>query len=362
MASEILKFKPGYTFLKINLLLFFLLVCLLSCKDKIENPNALFSISINENKKGFTNNDAITVRINNKKNSSIDQITYTIGETSQSVTTNNEVTFSLKNFTLGEKNLTATIKSDGNSYVVNTPITILSSVTPQLYSYKIVETYPHDIEAYTQGLEFDGDVLYESTGQYGKSSIRKTKLETGEVLLNKPLENQFFGEGLTIVDDKVIQLTWKENQGFIYNKENLTPLSTFTYNNSREGWGLANDGSKIYKSDGTHKIWTLNKNTLAEESFVEMYTNTSRINAVNEMEFVDGLLYANIYQKEAIAIVDPQTGAVQGVINLKGLKEKVTQHNKLDVLNGIAYKGEKNMLYVTGKNWDKLFKIEIFKN
>ena len=131
------------------------------------------------------------------------------------------------------------------------------------------------------------------------------------------------------------------------------------YGKSKEGWGLCNNGEKIFKSDGSQKIWQLNSNTLAEEEYIEIYTNTSKIDSVNELEWVEGKIYANIYQKDAIAIVNPNTGAVEGVINLKGLKDKVTQHKSLDVLNGIAYKGEKNILYITGKNWDKLFKIEI---
>ena len=131
------------------------------------------------------------------------------------------------------------------------------------------------------------------------------------------------------------------------------------YGASKEGWGLCNNGTAIYKSDGTEKIWTLNSNTLAEESYIELYTNTSKIPKVNELEWVDGKIYANIWQKDAIAIVNPINGAVEGVIDMKGLQAQVTQHETLDVLNGIAYKGEPNILYVTGKNWDKLFKIEV---
>jgi glutamine cyclotransferase len=149
--------------------------------------------------------------------------------------------------------------------------------------------------------------------------------------------------------------------GFIYDLNTLEKTGNFAYNQSKEGWGLCNDGSSLYKSDGTSKIWRLNGKTLAEEDYIEMYTNTSKIDSVNELEWVDGLIYANIYKKDAIAMLDPSNGAVLGVLNLSSLKMKALQHNKLDVLNGIAYKGEKNILYVTGKNWDKLFKIEIFK-
>ena len=182
---------------------------------------------------------------------------------------------------------------------------------------------------------------------------------TGEVINMVSLSDSYFGEGLTILNDKIYQLTWKERTGFIYNLESMEKTGSFVYGKSKEGWGLCNNSRSIYKSDGTQKIWELNSNTLGEENYIEIYTNTSKIKSVNELEWVEDKIYANIYQKDAVAIVNPLNGAVEGVIDLKGLKEKVTQHNKLNVLNGIAYNGEKNILYITGKNWDKLFKIEI---
>ena len=341
------------------LIMLFLGLTIVSCGNDVKNPNDLFSIEIEGNKKGYPNTETLNVTLKSKKGATIESVTYTLGDTKKEVTANASASFDLSKQKIGEKNLSAIISSDGETFSINKMVSVLSSVKPKLYSYEILETYPHDITAYSQGLEFNGDDLYESTGQYGSSSIRKVALETGEILIDKPLEKQFFGEGLTILGDKVYQLTWKEGQGFIYNLNDLEKTGTFKYNESTEGWGLANDGSKIFKSDGSQKIWTLNGETLAEESFIEIYTNTSKINAVNELEFVDGFIYANIYQKDAIAIVNPENGAVHGVINMKGLKEKVTQHPKLDVLNGIAYKGEKDILYVTGKNWDKLFKIKI---
>ena len=223
------------------------------------------------------------------------------------------------------------------------------------------ETFPHDIEAYTQGLEFSNDTLYESTGQFKESTLRKTDYTTGEILQSKAIGDQYFGEGLTLLDDKIYQLTWRSGTGFIYNKNTFEKTGTFVYGDSKQGWGLCNNGKAIFKSDGTEKIWTLDKETLAEKSAIEVYTNKSKIDTINELEWVDNRIYANVYRKDAIAIVNPETGAVEGVVNLKGLKEQVTQHPELDVLNGIAYKGEPNILYVTGKNWDKLFKIRVEK-
>ena len=190
--------------------------------------------------------------------------------------------------------------------------------------------------------------------------MRKTDYRTGEVLQKVSLPDQYFGEGLTILNNKIYQLTWRENTGFIYNLKTMEQTGTFVYGESKEGWGLCHDAEKnIYKSDGTDRIWTLNSNTLAEKDYIEIFTNTSKISSVNELEWVDGKIYANVYQQGSIAIIDPSNGAVEGVIDLTDLKDKVTQHPKLDVLNGIAYNGEPNILYITGKNWDKLFKIEI---
>lgn len=343
-----------------NILVPTLLVLLLGgCGGNSEEKKDAFSLEIKNSKKTYTTEDALNISVNNKKNIEIDSIVYFLNKDRVSVTDN---TLSLSGKKLGEKTLKAEIYSDGEAYEASAKITILSSIKPKLYTYKILETYPHDINAYTQGLEFENDTLYESTGQYKQSSLRKTDYKTGEVLQKVNLPDPYFGEGLTILNNKIYQLTWRENTGFIYNLKTMEQTGTFVYGESKEGWGLCHDAEKnIYKSDGTDRIWTLNSNTLAEMDYIEIFTNTSKINSVNELEWVEGKIYANVYQQGSIAIIDPSNGAVEGVIDLTDLKDKVTQHPKLDVLNGIAYKGEPNILYITGKNWDKLFKIEIIQ-
>jgi glutaminyl-peptide cyclotransferase len=326
-----------------------------SCSEKTLNANDLFSLEIENIKTTYTNQDELTLKVTAIKGSSVDEVSFAVDD--NAATTNSSI--SLKDTKMGRRRIRAFIKSDGNSYELEKVIKVVANTPPVLYSYKVLETYHHDIKAYTQGLEFHNDTLYESTGQYNQSSLRKTDYPTGKVLTKIDLANQYFGEGLTIMDDKVFQLTWRENTGFIYSLKELEKTGSFVYNESKEGWGLCNNGSKIFKSDGTEKIWTLNPDTLSEESYIEIYTNNSVIDNVNELEWVDGKIYANVYQRDAIAIVNPANGAVEGVIDLKGLQKMVTQHTTLDVLNGIAYKGEPNILYVTGKNWDKLFKIEI---
>ncbi len=340
-----------------KLLICTLLVCLLiSCGDNIKDPKQLFNLAISNTNKTFKAEDDLSISLSPKRDKTIDAVEYTLNGEPVSLSGDK---LSLAGQRMGVHTLGATITSDGETYNLSKDFTITASQKPKLYTYKILESYPHDMGAYTQGLEFENDTLYESTGQRKKSTLRKTNYITGEVLENKKLGDQYFGEGLTILNDKIYQLTWQENTGFIYDLATLEQTGTFIYSKSKEGWGLCNDGSTIYKSDGTEKIWTLNPENLSEDSYVEIYTNQSKIDQVNELEWVEGKIYANIYQKDAIAIVNPANGAVEGVINLKGLQDEVTQHSQLDVLNGIAYNGEPNILYVTGKNWDKLFKIEI---
>lgn len=333
-----------------------------SCGNGNTTKTNLFDVEIINTKKRFVTSETVEVQLKNKKNTAITGVTYFLNDKEAATVNGNTVAkLSLADLKLGTQIIKAAITYEDGVVVDYASVTVVSSIKPKLYTYKILETYPHDMTAYTQGLEFVGDDLYESTGRYKISSLRQVDLKTGKVLKKIDLASQYFGEGLTVMGDNIYQLTWKENVGFIYNKETLEKTGQFAYGTSKEGWGLCNDGNAIFKSDGTEKIWTLDATTQKEQSHIEVYTNTSKINTINELEWVEGRIYANIYQKDAIAIVDPTNGAVEGVINLKGLKAKVTQHAKLDVLNGIAYKGEPNILYITGKNWDKLFKIEVIE-
>ena len=335
----------------------------ISCNGKKATATSLFEITIKNLQKTYTPADNFNVSLLNKENTTIDSLVYFIGSKKlESSIKNTEVNISLENEKLGNRVLLAKIYSGTTVYEISKKITVLSSITPKLYSYSIIEEYPHDTNAYTQGLEFKNDTLYESTGQYKNSSLRKTNFKTGEIYTKIPLDDAYFGEGLTILNEKIYQLTWREKIGFIYDLNTLRKIGSFVYGKSREGWGLCQDGAHIYKSDGTQKIWKLNANTLDEEGFIEIYTNSSKIKSVNELEWVNGKIYANIYLRDAIAIVDPTNGAVEGVIDLTSLKNNVSVTNPKDeVLNGIAFNGEENTLYVTGKNWNKLFKIKIFE-
>lgn len=262
---------------------------------------------------------------------------------------------------LGEQTITAKVNFEDTSEEVSTTIIVLNNESPKIFSYKIINEYPHDITSYTQGLEFYNGELYESSGQYGESKLRKIDYRTGEVLKNIPLGNQYFAEGLTILKEQLFQLTWQENTGFIYNVNTLEKTGTFKYGKSKEGWGLCNDGTLLYKSDGTDKIWTLDPNSFIEQGNIQVYTNNGKIASLNELEWIDGKIYANIYQRNGVAIINPKNGAVEGVIDFSPLKELVTQHPDLDVLNGIAFNAVTNTIFVTGKDWDKLFEVEVFQ-
>ncbi len=234
-----------------------------------------------------------------------------------------------------------------------------------IYGYKIINTYPHDSLAYTQGLEFHKGFLYETTGRRGQSSLRKVEIKTGKVLQKIALANKYFGEGMTIFNDKIHWLTWKNKKGFIYDLETFEQEEAFQYGKSKEGWGLAHSKTELIKSDGTNKIWFLDPITHQEKRSIQVYTNDRALDNLNELELINGKIYANKYLKSAIIIINPETGVAEGIVNLKGLVREMQKTQELkpedEVLNGIAYDAKNNRLFVTGKNWGKLFELELVK-
>ncbi|WP_299122462.1 glutaminyl-peptide cyclotransferase [uncultured Winogradskyella sp.] len=326
---------------------------LINCGDT--NTSKQTSLAINTNLKSAMLGDTLKLSVNNPKKLNIKEVSYQLnGETV-------DENYVLNAITLGEKTITATVKYDDNTEIISKSIKIYNNIIPSYYKYEVVNTYPHDITSYTQGLEFHNGELYESTGQKGESKLRKVNFETGEVLKNINLEDKYFGEGLTVLNDKIYQLTWRANTGFVYDVNTFEKLSTFDYGTSKEGWGICNDGETLFKSDGTEKIWLLNPDNLFEKSHIEVYTEKGKIPSLNELEWIDGKIFANIYQKNGVVIINPKTGGVEGVIDFKPLRKLVKQHPDLDVLNGIAYHPERKTIFVTGKNWDKLFEVTIKK-
>jgi glutaminyl-peptide cyclotransferase len=228
--------------------------------------------------------------------------------------------------------------------------------TPQ-YTFKIVHTFPHDSSAFTQGLEYHDGFLYESTGLEGRSSLRKVRLETGDVLQHTDLPSKYFGEGITIFKGEIVQITWQSHAGFVYDRNDFRLLRQFSY--PGEGWGLANDGHEIFMSDGTSQIRVLDPATLEEKRRFAVHDGNKQIKELNELEWVEGEIFANIWQTDRIARISPKTGEVLGWIDLAGLLSPIYQLQPGAVLNGIAYDPEHKRLFVTGKLWPKIFEIQI---
>lgn len=307
-----------------------------SSSEEFLKKTSLLTLSV----KGIDNNADIEYLLNgNKINSKID----------------------LSNSKFGTNKLEAIITINDEKITISKEIDIYSSTSPKIYSYEIINEYDHDISSYTQGLEFNGNYLYESTGLNGFSSLKKIDLFKNKVIETRFLDKQYFGEGLTIINNKILQLTWKSKVGFIYDLDTFEMQGSFDYGKSSEGWGLANDGQNIYKSDGSDKIWILDSENFNEIDYIEVVTNNKKIKNINELEVVDNLIYANTYQfnNDVCVIINKDTGEVIGIINFKGLRDKVKQHPELDVLNGIAYNKKRKTFFVTGKKWNKIFEIKI---
>ncbi len=233
------------------------------------------------------------------------------------------------------------------------------SVDVHEYSFEIVNTLPHDVKAFTQGLVFYDNALFESTGQYGESSLRRIDLGTGRVLKKTDVPAQYFAEGIALLGGKVFQLTWTTHKGFIYDPKTFQKEGEFTYGG--EGWGLTSDGESLIMSDGTNQIRFLNPSSYEIKRTIEIFDRNQPLRELNELEYVKGEIYANVWHTDRIARIDPQTGKVLGWIDLKGLLAPTEQSDPEAVLNGIAYDEAGDRLFVTGKLWPKLFEIRLRK-
>lgn len=331
----------------------------LGCGNSKKTGNSKFSLKTSHSSKQLKAKDSLRLFIKHPQKESVDSVIYFYADQRiAQVMGNNDADVALET-PLGKNELSALVYSKGKEYKTTKEITLYAEKKAKVYTYKIINSYPHDPLAFTQGLEFYNDTLYEGTGQYGVSALRKVDYKTGEVLQETALGKKYFGEGITILNDKIYFLTWREKVGFIYDAQSLKQIGSFDYGESKEGWGLCNDGHVFYKSDGSSRIWLLDPETLKEKEYIQPVTQNSLANRVNEMEFIEGKIYANTWQKDGVLIIDPKTGAVEGIIDFRGLKDHLGNRDKADVLNGIAYLKSEKRLFVTGKKWDKLFEVEI---
>ena len=338
----------------LKLMITLVAVLTISCGSSVSNTKT-FDLVLLPQQKNYQLGDQLRIQIKNPEEHSIDQIRFKLNN--KSIDYNND-SITLSTDQLGNNKLSYEIDYNGKTYKDARTVQIFNNKAPKLYTYEIIASYPHDRSAYTQGLEFYNGTLYESTGLRGESSLRKVDFKTGKVLKKIDLEPAIFGEGITVINDTIYMLTWESKVGYLFDLD-FNKIGEFNYGQSKEGWGLTRNGNKIYKSDGTQNIWILNSENLNEEAHIQTVTNKSFFNKTNELEYVDGKIYANVYLKESMMIIDAVSGAIEGVINFGGLKDQVTKHPALDVLNGVAYHPERKTFFVTGKKWDKLFEVKI---
>ena len=335
----------------------FILLALLasSCGD----PKKMFTINNKQLKAQYKTNERLNLQVLNANNTAIDSVGYVINDKKVGHSAGNAIfSFALKNQKLGFQNIIATVYFDGKTEIDSTKIEIISEIAPKPVAFEVVNSFKHDTLAFTEGLEFFKDTLYESTGLKNLSFIRKYDYKTAKVYKQIEVEKQYFGEGITIINNKMFHLTWQDKTGFIYNAGNFNKIKSFTYDRPIEGWGMTNDGTNIYQSDGTEKIWKMNPENQKLIEYQNVYAGATKIESLNELELINGKLFANIWQKDAIAIINPENGKVEGILNLASLRKKV-KNKTAEVLNGIAYNPKTKTIFVTGKNWDSLFEIRI---
>lgn len=334
-------------------------ITLANCGDTKKEENSLFTFDISTFKEQYQPQEAIDLGILNPESKEIDSIVYYVNDKKISSKKGlDKVNFPFKDQKLGYQNFKALVYFEGENAVATQRIELVSNVQPKSLKYTIINTFPHDTASFTEGLEFYKDTLYESTGEKGASYFRKYDYKTGKVYQQVNIDSKYFGEGITFINNKIYQLTWKEKTGFIYNATTLKLEKTFTYDKDIEGWGMTNDGKYIYQTDGTEKIWKMDPETQKMIDYINVYSGNFKIKAVNELELINGKFYVNVFQKDAIAVVNPTSGAVEGILDLSGLR-KLLNVTPDDVLNGIAYNPKTKTIFVTGKNWNKMFEITV---
>ncbi len=344
-----------------------LTLIIVSCGGGKNNGESSFSFDNSVVKEEYATNETIKIALKNTENKKIDSVIYYFNDKKiGSVKSLDKFQFDLKSEKFGIQNLKALVYFEGENEEIVSKIEIFSTIEPKLLNFKIVNTFPHDVEAYTQGLEFYRDTLFEGTGngmgesgKKGISSIRKVDYRTGKVFSKVEYPENVFGEGITILNNKIYQLTYKNNEAYVLNVDKLNKEKTLPYFQTMEGWGLTSDGTNLFMTDSTEVMRILNPETFKQVDFVNVYSGSNKVPYVNELEWIDGKIYGNVYQKDAIAIINPKNGAVEAIVNLVDLEKKITHLQDTDVLNGIAYNPKTKTIFVTGKNWDKMFEIKI---
>jgi len=347
-------------------IILFALVALLAygCKDDKKQDD--FTISP-EAGTTYKSGEAISVKTSFAADQKPDSIVYLLDSARiGSVKDTSALVIKTDTMALGARVITAKIyKAGKEAQEMATNVVLLAAKAPEELTFKVEKVFPHDTASYTEGLEYHDGYLYESDGGRvaegtGQSALRKYNLATGKPVTAINIDPEVFAEGITVIGNKLIQLTYTEKVGYVYDKNTLKLLGNFSYTAGREGWGLYFDGTKVLNTDGTNRIFYLDKNNYRQIGYLDVYDNNGAVQNLNELEVIDGKIYANVYQKDDILVIDPKTGAVLQRIDMSGLYP-APRNSNADVLNGIAYDKATNRIFVTGKKWDKLFQVKFVK-
>jgi glutamine cyclotransferase len=347
-------------------LIFFAIIALIAYGCKDNNKADEFTISPDAGS-NYKSGDAIALKIGYPAGTKIDSVVYLLDSARVgSAKDSSAVNVKTDSIALGARIITAKVYQAGKTQELTTNIVLLAAKAPEELTFTVEKVFPHDTASYTEGLEYHDGVLYESDGGRvaegnGQSSIRKADLTTGKVLKITNIDPKIFAEGIAVIGDKVVQLTYTEKIGYVYDKVNLKLLSTFENNVGVEGWGMTHDDNKIYMDDSTNRLWFLDKNTYRQTGFVDVYDDKGAVNEINELEYIDGKIYANVYKTNNILVIDPKTGAVLQKADMTSLYPEANRNPGADVLNGIAYDKVTKRIFVTGKKWNKLFQVKFSK-
>jgi len=350
-----MKNRPLFLIAAITLLTY-------SCKSKLADTGNDITITP-ESGTTYKAGDAVNVNVHYPASVKADSIVYLL-DSAKVASKKDSSAISLKTDTmpLGARVITAQVYQGGKSQDVSTNFVLLAAKAPEEMTYTVIKKYPHDTSAYTEGLLYNDGYLYESIGVTGHSELRKVELETGKVIQRKAIDPKYFGEGSAIIGNKIVMLTYTSKIGFVFDKTTFNLLSTFNNNVGVEGWGMTFDGKKLYMDDKTNRIWFLDKDNYRQIGFIDVYDDKKAIDSVNELEYIDGKLYSNVYTTDTILVINPKTGAVLQRVNMKNLWPNSQRPKDFDygnnVLNGIAWDEKGKRLFVTGKRWPYVYEVK----